>query len=165
MHLHHLKQPLNVISLIAQCVYRMSQTVKQTKIHLNNEIKDQIKHLNTDIRMHVRQFKNNENKKNNPRRSKSLWKAVKIAKNVNIPKLRVEMTLTGTPIDQTDLPDAFASFFKEKVQLFVNQQKIDDSVHNGNLKMRTTNLHFMSSFNNIIEAIKTLKQNIVEVLI
>ena len=85
-----------------------------------------------------------------------MWDAVKVAKNINKPKLPIEMTLNGVSINPSDLPDAFASFFENKVQLFVNDQTIDDSVHNGTRKMWTTDYHFMS-IENIIKAVKTLK--------
>ena len=54
------------------------------------------------------------------------------------------MTLNGVSINPSELPDAFASFFENKVQLIVNDQTIDDSVHNGTRKMWTTDHHFMS---------------------
>ena len=66
------------------------------------------------------------------------------------------MTLNDVSIDSADLPDVFANNFKDKVSNIVMEQVIDDSVHNGERKIWTTNHHFMS-LNNILEAVKSLK--------
>ena len=55
-----------------------------------------------------------------PGNSKSLWEAVKLAKDINIPKLPNNMTLNNNKIDRNDLPDSFANFFKLKTQTIVN---------------------------------------------
>ena len=65
-------------------------------------------------------------------------------KNINKPKLPAEMTLNNNPINPNELPEAFATFFKTKVQLIINEQIINNSVHNGNRTIWTTNHHFMS---------------------
>ena len=45
----------------------------------------------------------------------------------------------GVKIDKLDIPDAFASFFNDKVQNIVNDQQIDDCVYNGKLKINSSN--------------------------
>ena len=87
--------------------------------------------------------------------------AVKISKNINTPKLPLKMSLDNVPINETDLPETFAKFFKNKVQKIVDEQKISDSVYNGKRKIWTTDHHFMS-LNNIIAAVKTLKSKTCE---
>ena len=86
---------------------------------------------------------------------------VKIAKNVNNPKLLDKMTLNDATIDQNNLPDAFAPFFNAKVRVTVTKQNINDMVNNGHRKIWTKNQHFMS-FNNILEPVKILKSKICE---
>ena len=49
----------------------------------------------------------------------------------------------NTPINEIDLPDEFASFFKNKVQKIVNEQVICNNVYNGKSKMNTSSVNFM----------------------
>ena len=81
---------------------------------------------------------------------------MKVAKNVNIPKLPSRMTFNNIEIANCDLPDYFAKFFKDKVADIVEEQQINDSVYNGKRKICCSDLHFMS-IDNIVEAVKSLK--------
>ena len=85
----------------------------------------------------------------------SWWEAVKVAKDINIPKLPNNMTLNNSKIDRNDLPDAFADFFKLKTQTIVNDQAINDNVFNGTKKVDCPNSHFMKE-DDVINAIKSL---------
>ena len=91
-----------------------------------------------------------------PGNSKSLWDAVKKAKDINNPKLPPKMTLNNIEIPNSELPDTFANFFKNKVDSIVNAQVVDDSVHNGHRKLWTTDHHFMS-IESIVEVVLSMK--------
>ena len=91
-----------------------------------------------------------------PGNSKSLWDAVKISKDMNTPKLPSKMFLNNVEIDEDQLPDTFASHFKEKIEKIIEEQVIDVNVYNGNRKIFSNNEHFMDE-KNIILAIKSLK--------
>ena len=131
--------------------------LNKLKLNPSNPLRGRIKNLNIEIKSHFAQnTKNFIRKKIQPGNSKSLWDAVKIAKNISIPPLPQKMTLNDVTIDSADLPDAFANYFKNKVSNIVTEQVIDDLVHNGQRKIWTTDHHFMS-LNNIQEAVKSLK--------
>ena len=127
------------------------------KITPTNETRDRIKHLNTEIRSHFTTLKMTTiRKKIITGNSKSLWDAVKLSKNINTPKIPLNMSFNNQEIPPSELPDVFAKFFKSKVQSIVDEQVVNDSVYNGKRKIWTTDHHFMS-LNNIITVVKTLK--------
>ena len=45
-----------------------------------------------------------------------LWKAVKIAKNINVGEISLNLTLDGVPIAPTDSANAFATYFFNKTK-------------------------------------------------
>ena len=47
-------------------------------------------------------------------------------------------------IPESDLPDSFAEFFKNKVQIIVNEQTTLDTVYNCVQKINAENLNFMT---------------------
>ena len=91
-----------------------------------------------------------------PGNSKSLWNAVKKAKNLNVSQLPDNLTLNSTKIQEHALPDTFAEFFSNKVKTIVNECKIDSSVYNGTRKINSDPENFMTP-ENVLIAIKSLK--------
>ena len=56
-----------------------------------------------------------------PNNSKSLWDAVKLAKDLNVEALETiptKMSVDDTEIKKEDLPQAFADYFRLKVEKF-----------------------------------------------
>ena len=66
------------------------------------------------------------------------------------------MFLNNTPIKEINLPDKFATFFRNKVQNIVNNQIIDRNVYNGTQKIVTNNMNLMLE-SDVLNATKTLK--------
>ena len=66
------------------------------------------------------------------------------------------MTLNNEPIENDDLPETFANFFKNKVNNIVQEQLIVDSVYNGKRKIVGADAHFMS-VEKVIEAVNSMK--------
>ena len=91
-----------------------------------------------------------------PGNSKTLWDAVKAAKNIYTPKIPPDMTLFNEIVDQKDRSDTFADFFRDKVNSIVAEQQISHNVHNGHRKIWTVDHHFMS-IERILESVKSLK--------
>ena len=79
-----------------------------------------------------------------PGNSKSLWKAVKIAKNTNADEIPNEMTVENAKVNFESLPDAFAEFFSTKIEKIVEEVQIDPNVYNGKRKIRVEDDFFMS---------------------
>ena len=125
----------------------------------SNIIRDRIATLNFEIKHYFANIKTNSiRKKIIPGNSKTLWDAVKISKNINIPSIPANMKLNNITVENNELPDAFANHFINKVNAIVNEQIVDDTVHNGHRKLWTVDHHFMS-IDKIVEAVKSLKTN------
>ena len=90
-----------------------------------------------------------------PGNSKSLWHAVKIAKNTNVSSIPISVYLNGQLISEQEIPDAFALFFYEKIKNIVTLTEIDQTVYNGTNKLHAANENFMSEME-LIAAINSL---------
>ena len=66
-----------------------------------------------------------------PGNSKTLWDAVNLAKNCNIETIPESLTLNNIKLNPNDRAQAFANFFKEKVQTIVDSSQISNNVYNG----------------------------------
>ena len=151
--------PKSTPSVIKRKINLRRKLLNKQKSNHSNILRDRITNLNYEIKLHFATLKSNSvRKKIIPGNSKTLWDAVKIAKNINIPIIPNNMTLNDNPIQFADLPDVFADFFHEKVNKIVHDQHIADTVHNGHRKIWTVDHHFMS-IEKILLAVKSLKQN------
>ena len=116
-----------------------------------------IKNLNLEIRSH---FESNKRKKVRmnliPGNNKSLWTSVKLAKDLNIQQIPDNLTLNNVAIEIQDIPDTFATFFKNKIANIVNESQINYNVYNGTRKVFSNDNNFMSE-SNVIDAIMSLK--------
>ena len=95
-------------------------------------------------------------KKLKPGNSKSLWDAVKTAKDIGTSTLPCSMTFGDVKIEEHERSDYFASFFDEKVKTITDRVKIDDLVYNGSRKIDADNQMFMGPAD-VIECIKSIK--------
>ena len=123
----------------------------------SNSLRDRIKNLNIEIKNHfVSQKRNNIQRSIIPGNSKTLWKAVNIAKNINPNPIPEVIFLDNVKISQNDAPEAFASHFESKINKIVEECRISNSVYNGRNKINVPDLNFMSE-ENILKVVKTLK--------
>ena len=123
----------------------------------SNELRNRIKNLNVEIRHHFQSQKTiSIRRKITPGSSKSLWDAVKIAKNINIQQLPQKMFKNNLPIPTENLADEFAEFFKSKVQNIVTEQTVSNNVFNGTQKINSTNVDFMME-GDVLKAMNSLK--------
>ena len=91
-----------------------------------------------------------------PGSSKSLWTAVKLAKDIGAEQIPTKINLKGIPVEGSGISDCFATFFDEKIKNTVEKVEIDNDVYNGRAKMDASNLNFMTK-PDIIACIKMLK--------
>ena len=91
-----------------------------------------------------------------PGNSKSLWNAVKIAKDIHVSPIPQIMFKDGQKIDTDELPDAFLNYFKSKVDQITQESNIDPNVYNGRQKINAGNFNFMNQIN-VMEAIQSIK--------
>ena len=131
--------------------------LKSLKTNKTNVLRDRVNNLNVEIKRHFLIKKTKAiRRKIMPGNSKSLWHAVNIAKDANIPLLPTAMTLNNELIDLKDLPDTFAQFFQNKVSSIVNAQSIDQNVYNGITKLVTAEHDFMTE-SDVLKAVISLK--------
>ena len=131
--------------------------IKSARSNPSNLIRIRINNLNKEIKSHFyNQKMNNVQRSIIPGNSKSLWQAVKISKDMNTNEIPKVMYKDGILIKQENIPDAFANFFKDKVQNIVNTTEIDPDVYNGKRKLNTPNKNFMTK-EEVFLAIKSLK--------
>ena len=151
------KHPKNVNPNVKRKLSLRRRLLCNLKSNPSNALRDRIKNLNCEIKTHFRGCKKLEiRQKIVPGNSKSLWDAVKIAKNVNKPNLPPKLSLNDVEIAPSDLPDTFADFKKNKVHNIVQEQVINNEVYNGVRKLYCPESHFMS-IENILEAVNSLK--------
>ena len=111
----------NPSTAIKNKIHLRKRLLKTLEKKPSNPLRDRIKNLNIEIRHHFRSLKTKSiRRKITPGNSKSLWDAVRLAKNVNIQQLPQKMFKDNINIKNEDLPDEFANFFKSKVDNIVN---------------------------------------------
>ena len=131
--------------------------LKLYKLRPDHSIKSKIKSLDSDIRSFFRKQKTNDVRRViKPCNSKSLWQAVKIAKDMNPNSIPSNLTDSTIPIPNSHIPDAFADYFEKKVNDIYNEAKIDPQIYNGKRKLNSENKFFMTE-TDIIACIKTIK--------
>jgi hypothetical protein len=147
----------NPTAAIKNKIHLRKRLLKTLEKKPSNPLRDRIKNLNIEIRHHFRSLKTKSiRRKITPGNSKSLWDAVRLAKNVNIQQLPQKMFKDNINIKNEDLPDEFANFFKSKVDDIVNAQIINNDVYNGTQKLTPTDLDFMQE-SDVETAINSLK--------
>ena len=147
-------KPTNTIKRKINLRKRLLKSIKDNP---TNAQRDRIKSLNVEIRHHFQKIKTDSiRRKILPGDSKSLWDAVKVAKDINVQQIPSAMYRNGILIEPQNLPDEFASFFKDKVQNVVNNLVIDDNVYNGTRKINAENEDFMTE-NDVLIVMENLK--------
>ena len=136
---------------------RKKRLLKHKKANDSLDIHLKLKAISKEIRQFIK-----INKSNNIRRgiipgnSKSLWTAVKKAKDQNTSHLPNDLTHNNMPIHAHDTADSFATFFKNKVQSIISECSVDNNVYNGIRKVNCENQNFMTP-ENVLTAINSLK--------
>ena len=109
--------------------------IKSNKNHPCPLKLEKIKSINKEIKSHYNQARATKVRRSIiPGNTASLWKAVKIAKDVNITELPNTMRENGVEIEKKSLPDRLASFFYNRVKNLADSTTIKDDVYNGKKK-------------------------------
>ena len=120
-------------------------------------LKSKISNLNYEIRTHFFGQKKFQVRKGIlPGNSKSLWHAVKLAKNQGPELIPPNMKYHGIEVTSDDIAEVFAGFFDKKVVGIVESTSVDPGVYNGRQKIIATDEMFMTG-DKILESIKGLK--------
>ena len=131
-----------------QKINKRNNLLKKVKLNPSSSqsARSKLKDLNKEIKCYFFNQKSKSIRRNIvPSNSKSLWDAVRIAKDMNISNLPDIFTLNEIEIAKTKAPEAFAQFFHDKVEKIVRETLIDDGIHNGFKKVNSENKFFMTS--------------------
>ena len=131
--------------------------IKKNKISPSVLLKTKIKSLDKIIKNFFLTSKCNKIRKNIvPGDNKSLWSAVKMAKNAPNDSIPKNLYLNNIIIDGNLQANAFANFFLEKVESIKNSLTISNGVYNGKNKLIVDNRFFMNQ-DDVKECILSLK--------
>ena len=131
--------------------------IRKLKLDKTQETKSRIKNLSVEIKAHfTNQKKHMVRQGIIPGNNKTLWEAVKIAKDLNIDDLPDEMKLDGKTIPKEEIAEEFAKMFEQKVKDISSTTKVDDGVYNGNRKINEQNKNSMQT-SDVRKAILSLK--------
>jgi hypothetical protein len=74
----------------------------------------------------------------------NLWKAVKVAKNLNLDSIPSNLTLSGVPIAEGTAAESFGKYFSSKIAANVAKARVGEiGVYNGKCKLLVQNRNFM----------------------
>ena len=74
-----------------------------------------------------------------------MWKAVKIAKDLNVENIPKNLTLGGIPVAPGQAASSFAGYFSSKVIANIRKTNVDpNNVYNGKCKLIVLNRNFMA---------------------
>ena len=143
--------------LLKTLLNRKKRLLKSKRISDNLATNDRLKLVNSEIRKILKSEKSSYIRRGIiPGNSKSLWNAVKKAKDQNISFLPENLTLNNLPVNPPETADTFAVFFMDKVDTIVRECSVDEDVYNGTKKVNSNCQNFMTK-ENIITAINSLK--------
>ena len=145
--------PKNVKNLINM----KKRFLKILKTKQRPDLQIKIKALNKEIKFNLKNLKTKKVRQGIiPGNSKTLWNAVKKAKDLNISSIPDKLTLNSVQINTLDVPDAFAEFFSNKIKDITQDCEVDSNVYNGKRKVFAENQHFMSPAD-VLNSINSLK--------
>ena len=131
--------------------------LKKFKIRPTDILKQKIKQIDFQIKKHFYQEKCKKIRRGIlPGNSKSLWTAVRLAKNQNIESFPKNIYENGIKIPDNNVPDRVAEFFDNKVKRLVRDSEIEPSIYNGRPKILANECFFMGR-EAILDCVSSLK--------
>ena len=115
---NRISQP--VPRFIKEKINKRNRLLKKRKSQPSANLRKEIGNLNAEI--HTFYFTKKKSSVRNgilPGNSKSLWTAVKLAKDIGAEQIPTKMNLKGIPVEGSGISDCFATFFDEKNQFFI----------------------------------------------
>ena len=139
-------------------INRRNRLIKTLKRNNNsNESRCELKILNKEIKRFFYEQKAKQVRKGIiPGNSKSLWDAVKTAKDININSLPEVLYKDNNSIPLGERSNVFAKHFFDKVNSITATTQISNEVYNGNRKVTCADEFFMTT-KDIIECLRTIK--------
>ena len=144
-------------TVIKSKINKRKKLLQQYKRNKSTLIKTNIKVLDKEIRAHFNMSKiKNVRKEITPGCTQSLWRAVKIARDVHVSNLPNKMFVGGEEVPKTKLSEEFATYFDKKIKNILSTVSIEENVYNGRQLLITEEKMFMDE-NSIRECLLSLK--------
>ena len=80
-----------------------------------------------------------------------------MANDINIDEIPKDMSLLDTKIEEVELAESFANYFKDKIDALVTNSMLDPNVYNGTPKIQTATNHNFMDATNVLKAIRSIK--------
>ena len=139
-------------------INQRNRIIKKNKLQPSLELKTKIRVLDKVIKNFFHSNKSNKiRKKIVPGDNTSLWSAVKMAKNLPVNSIPNKCFYNNQPVNEHDLPNCFANFFRDKVQSIKDTLHVSENVYNGKNKLIVCDRFFMNE-NDIKECVMSLKR-------
>ena len=147
----------NVNTKIKTLLNARKNLLKKFKLRPNFDLKAKIKSLDSNIKNHFYQEKRKRVRRGIlPGNSKSLWAAVRIAKDQNVQSFPKIIYENNVKISDSNVPDTVALFFENKVKRLVRESVINPDIYNGKRKIEANNSFFMGR-DAILDCVASLK--------
>ena len=131
--------------------------VKKLRTDKSADLRIRVQELNKEIKRFFNTKKTvNVRRVIKPGNCQSLWKAVKIAKDVNLDSLPKSMSENNIEIPNEILPDRFAKFFNNKIVQLLADVTVHDEVYNGSRRVVCSDSNFMD-LESVIICMKSMK--------
>jgi hypothetical protein len=112
---------------------------------LKKQIRDEVyKNTKMKIRKHIR-----------PGNAKTLWDAVRIAKDEDTSSIPSKMNWNGREIDKDKIAEKFAEHFRNKVENTIKETSLSSTVYNGK-RLFTCDSKFFMTKTNVLKTLKGL---------
>jgi hypothetical protein len=145
-------------AMIKKKLNRRNYLLKKRKRSVQREEeKEELAKLNKYIKsFYFEERKQHVRKKIIPGNNKSLWDAVKIAKDIEPTPLPTTVTKGGLNYSGKDVPAAFSSFLKSKIVDLEENLTTHDGVYNGRKLINSEEMNFMTE-DKVTECLNELK--------
>ena len=134
------------ITLLKPLINKKRRLLKRYKTSKQHDILTKFKELDKLIIETGKKTKRNTIRRSLlPGNTKSLWNAIKLAKDINPNMIAESMTENGIDITPCDLSDTFAQFFDKKVKSIVETCRVENNVYNGLQKINGIESNLMTT--------------------
>ena len=118
--------------IIKRKMRKRKDLLRKMKEDPSEELRKRVKNLNIEIKNHFTMNKRHRVRKGIvPGNSRSLWKAVSIAKDINSNEIPKEMFIEGNRVCVDEVAESFATHFEDKISRLTSEIRIDQNVFNG----------------------------------
>ena len=137
-------KPKIIPSTIKNKINLRKRLLRDDRLHGSNTNRPRIKEISNEVAAYFKGIRVSSVKRAAAGGGANLWKAVKLAKNLNTETIPEKMTLNNIPIAPGNTAESFAGYFSEKIKLTSKKCNLNDNVYNGKCKLIVGCRNFMN---------------------